>query len=176
MFDIPNYLAQDFLLNGNDHFKITLHSSIIPKDSVGDLNASMTYETFREGVLATAKVHLNDVVHPILIYIKCKIGSVSTYFPYIEFIDGSCIQLAWAGAKRVFLRIRYVESALIDDVKTMLLDDLSNRYSVSDVENSDYDQSFRPWSDEDNSEHCTDENDSEHDTIDDHLSGEDSEI
>ena len=67
------------------------------------------------------------------------------------------LRIFWDGVTRIFARIRIMQAPL-EGLRDMLTDDIENGHSVSDVEDPDQNQSFRPWSDEEDSEDLTSEN------------------
>ena len=62
------------------------------------------------------------------------------------------IVLIWPGVTRVFARVRIMEATTAEELKYMVIDDIESRHGTSDVEHPESNQSFRPWSDEEDSE------------------------
>ena len=151
------YLAQDFLCNGLDQFIITVQSRILPIEAITDVNASLRYESFDNGVLATARIENSSPAIAVVIHFKPKIGEASENIDAI-FLDQNRFQIAWKGIRRLFVRVRIMETTTVEALTQMLRDDIQSGHSISDIEDPDIDHSFRPWSDQD---------DSETDTIDD---------
>jgi hypothetical protein len=141
------YVAQDVLCNGVDEFVVTLHSSIMPPDSIPAINESLRYETISTGIIAVAQ----EANIAVLVHCKCKHGAPEENIK-VGFQGGTSLHISWTGARRIFIRVRIMESTTINVLMDMLSDDIQSGHSVSDVENPDINQSFRPWSDQDDSE------------------------
>jgi hypothetical protein len=150
------YLAQDVLCNGAGQFVISLHSIIFPPDLIPAINDSLRYETISTGVLAVAQ----ETNVAVLVHCKCKHG-VPEESIKVGFQGGTSLHVSWTGARRIFVRVRIMESTTINVLMDMLRDDIQSGHSVSDVENPDSNQSFRPWSDQDDSETDTLDEDEE---------------
>ena len=145
------YLAQDILCNGQDQFNMMLQSDMLPAQIVQDVNDSMRIEVVETGVLASTQ---NVDVEPsvaVLVHCKCKLGEPSDSLR-VHFENSTSLQILWPGVRRIFVRVRIMETTTVEILTDMLLDDIRSRHSISDVENPDIDQSFRPWSDQDDSE------------------------
>ena len=145
------YVAQDVHCSGMDQFVLSLHSNIVAPDLIPVLNGSLRYETMYSGVVAVAQEMNTTPSIAVLVHCKCKHGEPEEHIK-ICFQSGATLLVSWTGARRVFFRVRIMESTTIDVLMDMLRDDIQSGYSVSDVENPDSNYSFRPWSDQDDSE------------------------
>ena len=143
-----NYLTQDFSWNADDsRFILTMHSGILPLDLIPELNQAVRYEEVQNGTLAIFQ-------HPrisALVLCRCKAGHPTEGIA-ARFEDATRLLLTWPGVLRAFVRVRIMETTTPENMMDMLRDDIEGRYSLSDVENADQNQSFRPWSDEEDSE------------------------
>ena len=145
------YLAQDNMSNAADLFAVTLQSGILQPEIVPEINSSLRYETVGNGVAALCHNASRAPDVAVLIHCTCKLGEVRGDLE-VMFDSATNIRISWPGVSRVFTRIRIMESTTVDVLMDMLQDDIRSRHSVSDVENPETDQSFRPWSDQDDSE------------------------
>ncbi len=57
----------------------------------------------------------------------------------------------WPGVTRAFVRLRIMATTAPDTMIAMLRDEIDGGHSKSDVENFETNQSFCPWSDEEDS-------------------------
>jgi hypothetical protein len=154
----PNirYVAQDKNLNGRGLYSFDLPSDLLDTCDIYDINTNITYEDIEGGVTGKFSIHSPDL--SAIIHCKCKTGTPTSCLT-LRFLSNRQVEVSWSGVTRIFIRIRIIESTPTQTLINMLLDDLRSGYSLSDVEDPDIDQSFRPWSDDD---------DSENDTIHDH--------
>ncbi len=154
------YVAQDVHCNGMDQFVISLHSNILPPDSIAAINDSLTYETISTGVVAAAQETTTTPSIAALVHCTCKHGEPEDSIN-VSFQGGTSLLISWTGARRIFVRVRIMELTTVNVLMDMLRDDIQSGHSVSDVENPDSNQSFRPWSDQDDSETDTLDEDEE---------------
>ena len=145
------YLAQDIVCNGKNQFNVILQSNMLPAEIIQEINDSMRIEVFETGVIArTQNINIEPSI-AVLVYCKCKLGAPEDNLR-VQFENATSLQISWPGVTRVFVRVRMMETTTLEILTKMLLDDIRSQHSVSDVENPEIDQSFRPWSDEDDSE------------------------
>ena len=142
------YLTQNFSWNAEDgRFPLTLHSEVFQNEWLGPLNNSAHYEYDGEIVISVLSIpQLSVIVH-----CKCKQGH-ATHNLSIRLENASGIVLTWPGVTRLFARIRIMEATTAEQLKYMVVDDIESGHSKSDVEHPDTNQTFRPWSDEEDSE------------------------
>jgi hypothetical protein len=146
--EYPRYLTQDFSWNAEDgHFVFTLHSDILPHDWLMQLNQTVGYECVEDST--TAKFHLPQI--SVIVHCRCKQG-LPTGNLFASFESGNRLTVYWPGITRIFVRVRIMETATLDNIISMLQDDIESGHSKSDVEDPETNQSFRPWSDEEDSE------------------------
>lgn len=152
------YLTQDFSWNSIDsRFILPLHSDVFFPDSVPESFSDVKYEHDGDAEIAI----FQDPQISALIYVKSKQGSPLQDVK-VRFENGSRLSVHWPGVTRIFARVRILESTDPDNMIVMLRDDIEGGYSMSDVETPEENQSRRPWSDEEDSETNTlDEEDSE---------------
>jgi hypothetical protein len=145
--DTFEYLAQDFSWNdANGAFVLNLHSEVIPAAMIDTINASIRYEPFSNGVLAIfQQLELSAVVH-----CRCKLGD-PVGDPTVRFEGGTRLAVHWPGVARIFVRVRIMDLT-IDNLIESLQDCILSGHSVSDVEDPDQNQSFRPWSEDEDSD------------------------
>ena len=142
------YLAQDFAWNAEDsHFILSLHSDTLPHDWLLPLNQTVAYVCV-EGI-ATATFQLPHI--SALVHCKCKQGHPTGDIS-ASFESGNRLTVHWPGVTRIFARVRIMQSITQDSMLNMLRDDIESGHSRSDVESPETNQSFRPWSDEEDSE------------------------
>ena len=146
--EIPAYLTQDFSWNAEDSiFALELHSDVLPHDSFHPLNQSVRYE--RDGTAVISIFSLPQITA--IIHCKYKrgnpIGDIA-----IRFESGDHLSVHWPGVSRAFVRVRIMATTSPDNMISMLRDDIESGHSTSDVEHPETNQSFRPWSDEEDSE------------------------
>ena len=142
------YLTQDFSWNAHDdRFLLTLHSEILPSDLVQQLNQSVQYEDIRNGTIAIFQHQQLSAI----VFCRCKAGHPTGGLA-ARFEDASRLLLTWPGVLRAFVRVRIMESTTAENMTVMLLDDLEGGHSLSDVDDPEQDQSFRPWSDDEESD------------------------
>ncbi len=150
MLDNPDtfeYLAQDFSWNNDTGaFVLSLHSEKIPAAMIDPMNRSIRFEPFSNGVLAIfQQPQLSAAVH-----CRCKVGDPIGDL-VVRFEGGTRLVVLWPGVSRIFVRVRIMDlppENLIDSLQDCIL----SQHSVSDVENPDQNQSFRPWSDDEDSD------------------------
>ena len=148
MSDPMEYLTQDMSWNSNDgNFVLELHYNVIPEAIIDPLNQSMIYEVIERGMVATSQ----NTERALIIHCRCKQGCPTGDFE-AKFCNSKICVVRWPGVTRIFVRIRVMESTTTDTLMDILTDDIEGGHSVSDVENPDVNQSFRPWSDQDDSE------------------------
>jgi hypothetical protein len=152
----PMYLAQDNLSNAAGNFTITLQSCLLRQDWVSDINQGLNNERIGAGVAAVYQNTITDSGYAVIIHCTCKLGIPQGDLT-LHFESVTNLRISWPGVSRIFIRTRIMENTTLDVLMDMLRDDIRSRHSVSDVENPEMDQSFRPWSDQDDSE--TDTND-----------------
>jgi hypothetical protein len=142
------YLAQDFSWNNaNGAFVLNLHSEVIPAAMIDTINASIRYEPFSNGVLAIfQQLELSAVVH-----CRCKLGD-PVGDPTVRFEGGTRLAVHWPGVARIFVRVRIMDLATPANLMDSLQDCILSGHSVSDVEDPDQNQSFRPWSEDEDSD------------------------
>jgi hypothetical protein len=146
--EIFQYLAQDFAWNAEDgHFLLTLHSDSLPHEFLLALNQTVEYECVQG--ITTATFHLPQF--SAVVHCKCKQGHPTGNLA-ANFEVGNRLTVHWPGATRIFARVRIMDAATPDNMISMLLDDIESGHSRSDVESPETNQSFRPWSDEEDSE------------------------
>jgi hypothetical protein len=147
----PNirYIAQDNNWNGSGLFVFDLMSGILDGYDTELINLNITYDSIEGGV--AGKFHLQSPDLSAVIHCRCKSGVPSSILN-IRFNTSRRFEINWPGVLRIFVRIRIMESTSIDTLSNMLLDDLCSGHSVSDIDDPDIDQSFRPWSDDEDSE------------------------
>ena len=151
-----SYLAQDNMTNSNttnaaDNFAMTLQSCILHRVPSDEINQKLRYEDVGGGVAA---IYQNTAAIPsivVLIHCRCKLG-IPHGNPKVVLESVTSLRIIWPGARRIFIRTRIMENTTFDVLMDMLRDDIRSRHSVSDVEHPETDQSFRPWSDHDDSE------------------------
>jgi hypothetical protein len=142
------YLTQDFCWSSDEgRFLLTLHSETFALDIVQALNQSMRYEDLRNGKAASSQHHETNV----LVFCTCKLGNPSGELE-IRFQDTTNLIVSWPGVSRVFVRVRIMESTTAENMTVMLLDDIEGGHSLSDVDQPERNRSFRPWSDDENSD------------------------
>ena len=150
------YLAQDNLSNTADIFAVTMQSFILHQDWIAEINENLRYERIGGGVAALYQNTATDPGYAVLVHCTCKLG-IPQGDPTVAFESVTSLRISWPGVRRIFIRTRIMENTTLDILMDMSRDDIGSRHSVSDVENPETDQSFRPWSDQDDSE--TDTND-----------------
>ncbi len=142
------YLTQDFSWNAEDgRFPLALHTDIFPLELLSPLNQSAQYEYDGPTVIAILSIPQFSV----LVHCKCKQGDPSQPLD-ISLENTAKIVLIWPGVTRVFARVRIMEATTAEELKYMVIDDIESRHGTSDVEQPESNQSFRPWSDEEDSE------------------------
>ena len=146
---LPRYLAQDISLNGDSHFHLLLHSCLMQDEVIHDLSARITYD--RTDLVTTAKAFLETPQLSTIIHCTCKLGIPNGDLE-VRFLAGDNIHVHWNGVRRIFVRVRMIESTTLAVLTAMLQDDIDSGHSISDIENPEQNQSFRPWSDQDDSE------------------------
>ncbi len=141
------YLAQDFSWNQeNSVFTLNLHSELISATMLDPMNGSIRYEPYCNGVLAIfQQPQLSAVVH-----CRCKMGEPVGDL-VVRFEGGATLLVQWPGVTRIFVRVRIMGVAP-ENLIEMLRDCIFSGHSVSDSENPDQNQSFRPWSEDENSD------------------------
>jgi hypothetical protein len=145
--DTFQYLAQDFSWNDDTCvFELNFHSDMIPAAILGPTNSSIRFEPFNNGVIAIfQQPQLSAVVH-----CRCKVGHPVGELG-VRFESGTRLVVHWPGVTRIFARVRIMELApenLIDSLQDCIL----SGHSVSDVDNPEQNSSFRPWSDDEDSD------------------------
>ena len=142
------YLTQDLSWNAEDSiFALELHSAVLLPDSVESLNQTVKYENDGDAVISIFCIPQITA----LIHCKCKRGT-PTGDVVVRFEDSNHIAVHWPGVTRVFVRVRIMATTPPDNMITMLLDDIEGGHSTSDVDQPEKNQSFRPWSDDEDSE------------------------
>ena len=142
------YLTQDLSWNAEDNtFDLELHSDVLPSDTIHPLNQSVRYE--RDGDAVVSIFFLPQFTA--IVHCKCKqghpTGDITTRFE-----SGDHLSVHWPGVTRAFIRVRIMATTAPDNMIAMLRDDIEGGHSTSDVEHPESNQSFRPWSDEEDSE------------------------
>jgi hypothetical protein len=142
------YLTQDFCWNAHDsRFELQLHSNVFFPDAIDALGEAR-YDL--DGEAKWAIFHgpqMSAIVH-----CTCKEGNPNQQIT-VQFESETSLCIRWPGVTRIFARVRIMESSDNDDnMVAMLQDDIEGGHSVSDVENPHQNQSRRPWSDEEDSE------------------------
>jgi hypothetical protein len=152
--DMPQrYLAQDFSWTSHcSRFRLTLHSNLVSSDSFVEFNKSVHYEPAWNGILAIFQVPQFSA----LVFCRSKDGQ-PTALVDVQFESSMHLTVIWPGVSRAFFRVRIIEDMAGESVATLLSDDIESGHSLSDVENPEQNQSFRPWSDDDVSETDTTE-------------------
>jgi hypothetical protein len=142
------YLTQDLSWNSEDSlFVLELHSNVLPHDSVQTLNQSVRYEHDGDAVISIFFLpQITAIVH-----CKCKQGRPTADLA-VAFDRGDRLSVHWPGVTRTFVRIRIMATTSPNTMIAMLRDDIESMHSMSDVEHPETNQSFRPWSDEEDSE------------------------
>ena len=151
----PQYLAEDFLCNGENEFNATLHTDLLDSEIFTEINESFRIETDDFGVFAMAQTANRDPAIAVVVHCKCKMGDGGVEPERaidIRFSSGTRLHVTWPGVRRLFVRVRIMETATPAVLMDMVHDDIQSGHSVSDVENPETDQSVRPWSDGDDSE------------------------
>jgi hypothetical protein len=146
--DSDQYITQDMNWNSvNSVFDLVLHTQILSDSNVNDINRLFSFESSGNAEIGTAQTADKCVI----VHCKCKEGLPTDRID-LRFDSGTALRVAWPGVTRVYVRIRIMSSTSLPTMMDMLEDDIENRYSVSDVEYPEQNQSFRPWSDDDDSE------------------------
>ena len=142
------YLTQDLSWNAEDStFALELHSDVLPHDSLHLLNQSVRYERDGDAVMSIFSLpQMTAIIH-----CRCKRGNPSGEIA-ARFERGDRLSVHWPGVTRAFVRVRIMAKTAPDNMIIMLRDDIEGGHSTSDVENPETNQSFRPWSDEEDSE------------------------
>jgi hypothetical protein len=142
------YLSQDFSWNAQDgRFPLTLHSDIFPLELLSALNQSAQYEYYGKTVIAILSVPQISA----LFHCECKQGEPAHNLD-MSLESTAEIVLIWPGVTRIFARVRIMKATTAEELKHMVIDDIESRHGTSDVELLESNQSFRPWSDEEDSE------------------------
>ncbi len=145
--EIIAYLTQDLSWNAEDHiFSLDLHSDVLPHDSVHPLNQSVRYESDGDAVMSIFSLpQISAIIH-----FRCKRGNPTGDIA-ARFESGDHLSVHWPGVTRAFVRVRIMAATAPDTMIAMLRDDIEGGHSTSDVEHPETNQSFRPWSDEEDS-------------------------
>ena len=145
------YITQDMSWNSaNSIFDLVLHTSLLSERQTEHINGQLSYDSKDNAEIASAEVADTSVI----IHCKCKKGAPTGRIG-VRFESGASLRVTWPGVSRIFVRIRIMHDTPLTTMMDMLEDDIENRHSVSDVEYPDQDQSFRPWSDEEDSDNGT---------------------
>ena len=144
------YLSQDISWNGNGEYHLTLDASFLSEEIAIGLNEHWEYVSAETMSVATAQ-HSNIST---IIHCSCKQGSPADSMR-LRICSGGVVHITWPGVTRIFVRIRIMEAIPLQTMRNILIDDIESGHSVSDVEAPDANQSFRPWSDQDDSETVT---------------------
>jgi hypothetical protein len=138
------YVAQDFSWNSrNGDFQLRLCQDILNGDVLHEVNRNLQFNVAGSKAMASVQTAQLSVI----IHCKSKKGKPTRNFS-VNFHDGSDLRVHWEGVTRLFVRVRIMESISIDGLRSILIDDIGNRHSVSDVEDGDENHSRRPWSDD----------------------------
>ena len=140
------YLATDFMWNAESEFRLNFHNQIIPENIVLGFNQHLQYRGYAGFVMASAQ----HTGYSLIVHCKPKRGSPTADMPQLR-INGTELHISWPGVTRIFVRVRIMEATTLDDLTAILMDDIGSGHSVSDVDDPDRNQSFKPWSDEEDS-------------------------
>jgi hypothetical protein len=144
--DEIRYIAQDFVCNADGEFDLTLYMAILSDDVIQHLNSQLQYGETQNSV--TVSAHHPDF--SLITHFKVKGGSPTDGMTM--FINsGTLLHISWPGVTRMFARIRIMENTSLEILSDMLADDIQNGNSISDVDEPERNQSFRPWSDDEES-------------------------
>ena len=143
------YLAQDNIWNGNGEFTLVVDLNFVASGDLHDLNKNMQYERVSNEITGTTRISTPEI--SAIIHCKCKKGIPSDNVQII-FSNCNTLHVIWPGVTRIFVCIRIMEAICPNVLYNMLMDDLDSGHSLSDVEMPERNQSYRPWSDDDDSE------------------------
>jgi hypothetical protein len=146
------YLAEDLSWNDESSmFALNLHSDVIPAELIDSLNESIRYELFNNGVIAVFQQPQLSAI----IYCRCKVGDPVGELA-VRFDSGARLEVQWPGVNRIFVRVRIMDLTLPETMIEMLQDCIRNGHSMSDVEEPERNQSFRPWSESEEDSNSSD--------------------